>query len=299
MMPSTGEMKFDAVSDEDVPVGPTTGCEKIDFVFVIDSSGSMEDNQVNLVNSFPGLVEALETDVAASNWNLMVIDTDAQWSGSDCANACQTLGSCPDEPDFSCDTDPPQLCDITLGAGIVAPYGEAASNAVCDLQGEQRYIRSSHSDLESAFDCVASVGVDGADAERPIDALLRALTPEMNAEDGCNAGFLRDDAILVVTIITDEPDENTEGDAMAWADAVVEAKAGNPDAVVVLGLLPDGDLGMPLCGVEAVPAPRLAAFLDEFDASSRGSVCEADYAPFFVDAVSVISETCDDFIPPG
>ena len=71
------------------------------------------------------------------------------------------------------------MCDITLGAGIVAPYGEAASNAECDLEGEQRYIKSSHSDLESAFECVASVGVDGADAERPIDSLLRALNPQL------------------------------------------------------------------------------------------------------------------------
>jgi hypothetical protein len=30
-----------------------------------------------------------------------------------------------------------------------------------------------------------------------------------------------------------------------------------------------------------------------------GSVCEADYAPFFSSAVSVIQSACDDFVPPG
>ncbi len=146
---------------------------------------------------------------------------------------------------------------------------------------------------------VASVGVDGADSERPMDALVRATSAELNKVGACNDWFLRSDAILVVTIITDEPDEGSADDAMTWAQAIVDAKAGDPTAVVVLGLLPDGDLMTPLCRVKAVLAPRLAAFLDEFPNSSRASVCESDYSPFFVDAVGVISQVCDEFIPPG
>lgn len=296
---SSGPDKLDMAAPADLPLGETTGCNKIDFLFVIDSSGSMENNQANLIASFPGLVAAMMDNVEADDWHVMVIDADGQWGGSDCANACTSLGLCPDEPSFPCDAPPPQLCDITLGSGQVGPMGEAASNQDCALAGDARYIQAGEPDLLSAFSCVAKVGVDGSDAERPMDALVRALGSELNEPGGCNEGFVRDDAILVITIITDEPDEHSSGDPADWADAVIAAKGGNAEAIVVLGLLPDADLAMPLCGDEAVLAPRMSEFLQLFDASSRASVCEPDYSPFFLDAVSVISQTCETFDPIG
>jgi hypothetical protein len=291
--------KLDVLDETDLPGGEEGGCEKIDFLFVIDSSGSMDDNQANLIASFPGLVTAMMENVPADDWHVMVIDSDGQWGGTDCANGCMTLGFCPDEPSFPCDVPPPQLCDISLGAGQVAPMGEAASNEDCALTGDARYIQAGEPDLLDAFSCIAKVGVDGSDAERPMDALVRALGPDLGEAGGCNEGFVRDDAILVITIITDEPDEHSLGDPADWADAVIAAKGGVPEAAVVLGLLPDGDLAMPLCGAEAVPATRLSEFLQLFESSSRASVCEPDYSPFFLDAVSVISEACDDFVPIG
>jgi hypothetical protein len=297
--PSEGDDKLDMASEPDLPDGEMVGCEKIDFLFVIDSSGSMENNQANLIASFPGLVAAMMDNVEADDWHVMVIDADGQWGGTDCANACINLGLCPDEPSFNCNTPPPQLCDISLGAGQIAPTGEAASNQACELVGDARYIQAGEPDLLSAFSCVAKVGIDGSDTERPMDALVRAVGPELGEPGGCNEGFVRDDAILVITIITDEPDEHSSGEPADWADAVIAAKGGNAEAVVVLGLLPDGDLGMPLCGAESVLAPRMSEFLQLFEASSRASICEADYSPFFLDAVSVISQTCETFDPIG
>jgi hypothetical protein len=295
----TGDPKLDFASNEDLPVGEMEGCEKIDFLFVIDSSGSMENNQANLLASFPGLVTAMMENVEAEDWHVMVVDADAQWGGTDCASACANLGLCPDEPLFDCATPAPGVCDITLGAGQVAPMGEAASNQDCELVGGARYIQANEPDLLSAFSCIAKVGVDGSDSERQMDALVRALSPELVDPDGCNEGFVRDDAILVITIITDEPDDFSSGTAAEWFDAVVAAKGGNAAAVVVLGLLPDGDLDMPLCVGEAVLAPNMTEFLQMFPANSRASVCEPDYSPFFEAAVSVISETCENFDPIG
>lgn len=291
--------KLDVLGESDLPTDEEGGCEKIDFLFVIDSSGSMADKQANLIASFPGLVTAMMENVPAEDWHVMVVDTDGQWGGTDCANACMSLGVCPDEPSFPCDTPPPQLCDISLGAGQVAPLGEAASNEDCALAGGARYIQASEPDLLDAFSCIAKVGVDGSDSERPIDALLRAIGPEHAEAGGCNEGFVRDDAILVITIITDEPDDHSLGDPADWADAVIAAKGGVPESVVVLGLVPDGDLGMPLCGSEAVLAPRIIEFLQLFDSSSRASICEPDYSPFFQEAVSVISVACEEFEPIG
>jgi uncharacterized repeat protein (TIGR01451 family) len=289
--------KLDVVPTSDTPFDPMQGCQKIDFLFVIDSSESMKDHQDDLVASFPGFAAAMQEAVPAEDWHVMVVDTDGQWNGSDCANACLTLGTCPDEPAFDCGTSPPALCDITIGSGMVAPYGEGASNSDCGL-GDARYIDAGHPDLPGAFACAAQVGVDGSSAERTAEALVRALSPELRAPSACNAGFLRDDAILVVTLITDEPDDDSEGDPSAWYDAIVAAKHDDETAVVLLGLVPDGDAAMPVCDAP-IPAPRLTALLEAFPISTRASVCEPDYSPFFADAVQVIADTCEDFTPPG
>ncbi len=289
--------KLDAEPPGDLPFNPT-GCQKIDFLFVIDSSESMKDHQDNLVASFPGFAQAIENAVLADDWHVMVVDTDGQWNGSDCANACATLGSCPDEPAFNCGTPPPNLCDITIGSGMVAPYGEGSSNQDCGLT-EGRFIGEGDPDLASSFACVAQVGVDGSSLEHTAEAMVRSLSPELSADMACNDGFLRDDAILVVTLITDEPDEVSEGEPPAWYDAVVTAKNDDESAVVMLGLIPDADGNeAPLCD-DPVAAPRLGELLDLFPANTRASVCAPDYSPFFAAAVEVIADTCADFEPPG
>jgi uncharacterized repeat protein (TIGR01451 family) len=288
---------LDVLPGGDVPFTPTSGCQKIDFLFVIDSSESMKAHQDELVASFPGFAAAMQDAVPAQDWHVMVVDTDGQWNGSDCANACLTLGTCPDEPAFDCGTPPPTLCDIAIGAGMVAPYGEGASNIDCGL-GDRRYIAGGHPDLPGTFACTARVGVDGSSAERTAEALVRALSPERLGEGGCNEGFLRDDAILVVTLITDEPDDQSDGEPPAWYDAITTAKNGDDSAVVMLGLLPDADAAMPVCAAP-IPAPRLSALLDAFPTSTRASVCEPDYSPFFAAAVDVIADTCEQFEPPA
>jgi hypothetical protein len=122
----------------------------------------------------------------------------------------------------------------------------------------------------------------------------------------CNEGFLRSDAILVLTIITDEEEKSSPGDPASWKQSLVDAKPGGEQAIVVLGLI--GDNGTPgaICapfasnaGTGAEPSPRLRAFAESFPAGRVGSVCASDYAPFFSDAVSPIEGACNDFIPPG
>jgi uncharacterized repeat protein (TIGR01451 family)/MYXO-CTERM domain-containing protein len=290
-------MKLDVAPATDTPF-QTSGCTKIDFLFVIDSSESMKNHQEDLVASFPGFATSIEEAVLTNDWHVMVVDTDAQWSGAECQNACLTLGTCPDAPAFPCDTSPPTLCDISIGSGEVAPFGEGASNLSC-IGGASRFVDGTVvADLSETFSCVAQVGVDGNSEERTAEAMVRSISADLLAEGGCNHGFLRDDAILVVTIITDEPDDASLDEPAQWASALVAAKGGDEAAIVVLGLIPDGDAPMTLCA-EPVAAPRLGALLAEFPNSSRASVCEPDYSPFFSDAVQVIAQTCQDFVPPG
>jgi hypothetical protein len=59
-------------------------------------------------------------------------------------------------------------------------------------------------DIASAFNCTARVGTAGSGIELVAESTLTALSPGHVGSGGCNEGFLRDDAVLVVTIITDE-----------------------------------------------------------------------------------------------
>lgn len=277
------------------------GCEKVDFLFVIDSSGSMVDEQDNLLASFPGFIAAIEDTLMFDDFHLMVVD------------AGLIAG---------------QGCDGQLGAGRVT----SSLGQDCALAGGLRYTTQDQPDLVSAFTCIASRGSDGPGNEQTMDSMLASIGP-LTGPGQCNEGFLRDDAVLVITIISDEEDSgadgtqnppldgscspadsdpNSQGDPQAWIDAVVAAKSGDPNAVVVLSLVGDCDaggtcpgiaLGNPLDPLGSVtgaePAPRLRAFTIGFQYGSIGPVCAPDYAPFFEDAVSVIASACDDFVPPG
>lgn len=281
--------------------GDGMGCEKVDFLFVIDSSRSMQDEQDNLLASFPGFITAIEQTLEIDDLNLMVID----------AGLIAGAG-----------------CDGILGAGRVT----SSTGQDCMLAGGQRYATAAQPDLVAAFTCMASRGFMGPGDEQTMDALLAGVGP-LTAPGACNDGFMRDDAILVVTIITDEEDSpldgnplppldgscasadsdpNSAGDPVAWHDELVALKGGDEDAVVVLSLIGDCDIGgscpgiatddpsdplAPVTGAE--PAPRLREFTQSFGYGSVGPVCAADYAPFFEAAVSVIESACDDFIPQG
>ncbi|MDC0717651.1 hypothetical protein [Nannocystis bainbridge] len=301
------------------------GCDKVDFLFVIDNSNSMADEQSSLIASFPGFIAAIEQTLEADDYHLMTISTDDGDAGNGdedcdfqqcicapaptcCQDVCDTIfkgTTCNGDP---CDQISIDACEFQYGSGRqFDQYG-----ARCPIADERRYMLASQPDLVSTFACTAGIGAFGSGDERPIHAALSALGDVQNGPGGCNEGFLRDDAILVLVIITDEEDDNIEvnegspGEPAAWYEAVVAAKHGVPDAAVVLGLVGDSNLPGGLCppvwdpdedGGEA--APRLQSFVDMFSGGVIGSVCAADYTPFFVEAVSVIDTACDIFVPVG
>lgn len=283
--------------------GGTTddGCAKVDFLFIIDNSVSMSDQQAALIASFPGFMNAIETTLDADDYHIMVADTDdvTRCTPSNCQSGAQSADTlCDEDNDYACQSNLFDTCDNTIGAGVVHPAGDGATNAPCTLFGGNRYIVNGEPDLVGTFSCMAQVGLAGHPSERPMDSLVAAMSTGLNGPDGCNAGFLRDDAILVVTFISDDPNYEDAGDAQSWYDAVVAAKGGNAEAVVVLGLTPNFD------GCQDGKGPPKGAHWSEFVAlwGAKGleaSVCNLDYAPFFEQAVSVIDDTCDEFEPPS
>lgn len=276
--------------------GNGEGCQKVDFLFVIDSSASMQDEQDNLLTSFPGFITAIEQTLMIDDFHVMVVD----------AGLVPGAG-----------------CDGILGAGRVS----SGNGVDCMLAGGQRYATVEQPDLAAAFTCIGSRGFAGPGDEQTMSSLLSSVGP-LVAPGQCNEGFMRDDAILVVTIISDEEDDpadivpvppldgscvpadadpNSPGDPNGWKVGLVAAKGGEEEAIVVLSLVGDCDVGGDCPGIALVgsgytgaePAPRLRAFTESFVYGSVGPVCAPDYAPFFEQAVSVIETACDEFVPQG
>jgi hypothetical protein len=259
---------------------PEPGCRKIDFLFVIDNSDSMEDEQANLARSFPGFIAVMEQVLEAKNFHIMVVP-----SGGDREEE--------DDPTLD-----PEDCAEVQGAGARTD-GEGAA---CGITDGLPYMTDAQADLEATFSCVAQVGTDGSAIEEMMDSVLEATSPVLNASGRCNQGFLREDAVLVVTFVTDEEDRRSEGDPEEWRSALLAAKGGNEDALVVLGLVGDnnvdgGLLGGPCSGSDADGSPRLQSFVDSVD-GVLGSVCAPDYTSFFQTAVGSIDSACADFVPP-
>jgi hypothetical protein len=270
------------------------GCQKIDFLFVVDNSGSMADEQQSLVNSFPGFISSIQNTVMAEDYHIMVIDTDQGNSFyEECLVLCTVFPECEGYP---CDMLPvPMGCDATLGAGLL---NDPQDNS-CGIAGPNRYMVDGQPNLASTFECLGKVGTSGDGSERPMEAMVVALST-LNKAGGCNEGFLRKDALLVVTFITDEEDdEESNGNPVGWNASLVAAKAGDEKSIVVLGLIGDPDQPNAVCTDGAEASPRLREFAESFTYGSWGSICSPDYAPFFDAAVSVIDTACELFEPPG
>ena len=170
--------KFD-IPQQDAGDGQTTGdsgCSKVDFLFVIDNSASMEDNQDALIASFPGFIDTIKNTLTATDYHIMVVDTDADGR---CAQPCVMDGDyqefCSPDNFYICKAQF-DACDTTRGAGVVHPAGLYATNMKCPIWGNNRYMLPDEPDLLGTFACVAKVGTSGNPSERPMNGMQEALT---------------------------------------------------------------------------------------------------------------------------
>jgi hypothetical protein len=302
------ELKFDTPGGATAEGGTDMGCEKIDFLFAIDNSCSMGAHQQRLITAFPSFMQTIFDTVQAQDYQIMVVDSDAD---QDQYNGCDPSG-CPGLIDWCgnyCNVqDLMTPCDYELGAGVIQPYNMGASNAICGVPDDKRYLTSSldQAQIDQLFPCMAQVGTFGSGAELPMSALSAAVTDQAAA---CNAGFVRDDAVLVVTVISDDyPVPNTDDDAstvgspQAWFDDVLAAKNGHQDHVVMLGVINTPDAACVSGAGDPIvhPTDRFVEFVEMFGAKGiTGNICNDDYNAFFEQAVALIDTTCDEFEPEG
>lgn len=274
---------------------PAEACEKMDFVFVIDNSGSMQEEQTNLIANFPGFAQLVNDYVTQSG------------SPLDYRIAVTTAGR---DVSYSLSVPPPINTTI--------PFTESGDNGEfrtgCGLS--RRWIERTDPDVPGTFSCLANVGTGGPGAEMPLLGLEWSLNQRV--ADGTNAGFLREDALLAIVMITDQDDcsrnddgftidgsqptcfdpndsnilplshylsflDNLKGARGRWATAVI-AGPGPGSCSSAFG--------------DAAEAVRMKDFVTQTGTNAvLSSMCSGDLTSALGDAINQFTEACESFPP--
>ncbi|MFO0605601.1 MAG: hypothetical protein U0324_20635 [Polyangiales bacterium] len=269
----------------DAPDVPTrfTACDKVDLLFVIDDSGSMDDNQRSLAASFDGFIRGVRARLAGVQSYHIGVVTSEDYRAN--APGCTGIGN------LVTRTGGPNASNMNCG-----PFASGAA-----------YLTEAEPDLAGKFRCVAQLGSGGDDNERMARGMLNAVDPANNAPGRCNAGFARRDSLLVIVLITDEDDVPTPCDTFGctpggsggsgpeWLAELVRHRNGTQQNIVVLSLLgrrPDNT-----CGAQV--AARLVGFTNRFGANGFiGDICADRYDAFFESTLGVIQSACANYVAP-
>lgn len=298
-----GQPKFDMSIPEPNGNGEDPVCD-IDFLFVVDNSRSMVDNQKSLANSVPDFIKTIEKDITnLRTYHIGVISTDeSKYNEMGDVKHCARLGGLI-----------VRTADYTPGAGT-------DFDRRCLPYASKKHFMTREDDLNEKFTCAAKLGPMGNGNERPMDALEAAISDDLTKKGSCNEDFFRENAILVVVIVSDEEDDvevedgstnGSKGDPKLWHDRLVKFKGGNEELVVVLSLIgnpkpnqcdwtyePGGEPKDGKGIKSAEVSKRLIDFTKRFGKrGSIGDICADSYKDFFTKAVETLTEACTEI--PG
>ena len=273
--PSTSEGQDEGETKLDMPEEDPglDECKRVDLLFVIDNSDSMLAEQQNLIASFDAFVSGIQDNLdEANDYHVGVVTSDAYALNEE---GCREIGA----------------LVTRSSAGECGPFSEGRFITLAD-------------ELEPSFTCAAAVGGGGDNDEHQLEAAIRAIGPELGQVGGCNEGFSRDDALLVLVLITDEDDgggalPGSPGGPAQWFDQIVARKGVETNVVVLAlaGVLPNACDDLP--DESAQVAFRIEDFVEAFTFGEMGDVCSSDYGPFFADALALIHDACLGFTPEG
>jgi hypothetical protein len=254
-----------------------SGCTKIDLLFVIDNSGSMGNEQTNLIANFPTFIQVL--DQSGLDYRVAVTTTAREYS--------YTMAPFP----FPMDT----------GSG---DNGTMLQPSSCMMT--KRWIDKLDPNPGQTFACVANVGTGGNSDEMPLGAMRDAFEDRMM--DNTNAGFHRSDALLGIVFLTDEEDCSYEAPVsfpigQTLCDSQMEPPAnyvafldqytGHRSrwaAAAIAGMGP----GQCSSGFgSADEATRLKAFVQGAGAQARmSSICDGDLSVSLAQTLALFQSAC-------
>ena len=169
--------------DADVTTTPRQ-CNKMDLVFVVDDSGSMQEEQSNLGTNFPMFATLLSNYVTPDGQKI------------DYRIAVTTTGR---DIMYTVSSPPLNLPQSEQG-------DDGAFRNNCNMT--KRFLEPTDANMQQVLACRANVGTSGPGFEMPL--LMTKWALDKRVADGTNAGFLRDDALLGIVMLTDEDDSSTE-----------------------------------------------------------------------------------------
>ena len=271
---------------------------KIDFLFLVDNSGSMCEEQANLTANFRQFSDFLFEQLgSAADYRIAVISTDMHAPNNEAGRFLRKPA--PPTPSFNCrDENGERIAPDTNACQQLIDQGELPTiiksgregNVGRDCAGSPNPEQCAKDDLELKFRCLATLGTDGHGFEKGLEAMRVSLScagPNaaqfgaccVDSDDdgmldsydpGCKVPlndpgpeFLRPDAVLVVVFVTDEDDCSdgaTNPAASKRAICKYGAADGDGDGV------PDGYRDPELC--EGNPA-------ECFQTECRGLAAEA------------------------
>jgi hypothetical protein len=249
---------------------PAVPCTAVDIVFVVDNSNPMLEEQIRLRAAALAFVQQVVAGIPT-------LDSDVN------VGVITT-----DDELFVQDT-----------AEACGPY-----------EGGNTWMVSSSTVLAAELECALTVGIAGSPNERPVDMLIASLSDENLVPGGFHNGFLREDALLVVVLVTNEEDDfeidtswGSAGEPADWVTAIAERKGGYANDVVVLSLLgiekPNACPDFQWDGTEGAQlSPRLAEFTESFPQGAVGDVCAQEYATFLLGVVPGVTAACANYSPP-
>jgi hypothetical protein len=171
---------------------------------------------------------------------------------------------------FAVVTSTPQLNNPPGCQGLGALSTVDSSGTSCGLSNGK--FGTEEDDLLDVIPCLAQTGrqtVLPAD-ERLMDAVFNALTDTtLNGPGGCNEGFFRPNAPLMILIMSDIDDTMSANEPNEWFGQLRALNNGTATGMSAMGLLPPALA--PVCNNADGPqlAPRLHAFLAEYDSSKQ------------------------------
>ncbi|HEY0711367.1 MAG TPA: hypothetical protein VGF45_01740 [Polyangia bacterium] len=184
---------------EDNQLFPIESTKKIDLLFVIDDSGSMQEEQTSLRANFPRFMQELERG-GLPDLQIAVISTD-MGAGGITVDDCTGIG---DGGRFQAAAN----CPLQAGA---PPYLKI------DPQGRKNFDGA----LTDAFSCIANLGTGGCGYEHQLQSLRVSLSNN-NPHLGT---FLRSDAHLGIIIISDEDDCSGDFDSTLYTGVIAGQSA--------------------------------------------------------------------------
>lgn len=255
---STGTPSTSTSSTTDDTTGAACGqaigsCDAVDVLFVVDNSGSMEDDNAQLIPAFSNVNELVGSLIEGPcTYRIGVTTTEVA-------------------PDFQ----PPE-CQVR---GALSRAGAICSDPFGDPE-HPPWI--SETDNVSTLGCLLAVGTNYDTDEKQLQTVIESIGPTNQGPGGCNEGFMREGVPLIVIVVTDEDDDDdsanpaeapnrtgSDGNPGSWFEDLTALKPASELGVVVLAATQsEGCDWVPESGLSdgsgAEYANRLLTFLGYF-----------------------------------